>query len=299
MNRGLNRLLLGILFLLILCYIVFDDLVQGDWGKIDGAWGRFSDFVSEDLLPPEWGMLTDAYYDGCTEDQAMFCSKAFVGMLETIKMAFVATILGFSIAILISPLAARNLVPIWVAVPARIIMAMTRSLPSIVWALLLIPPFGLGPLPGVLAMTFYTIGFLGKFQYEEMEGVRNDPLEAARVMGLSRSEIAFNVVIPESSNSLLSQLMFMFEYNVRHGTVLGLVGAGGIGFHLMFYMELGLYHHAMTFLIVIFLVVMMIDLLSMGVRSFVNEEGDVKRPSWLMTLLPPSAMFSNQNQDRK
>ena len=183
MNRGLNRLLLGMLFLLVLSYIVFDDLVQGDCGKIDGAWGRFSDFLSNDLLPPEWGMLTDSYYDGCSEEQAMFCSKAFVGMLETIKMAFVATILGFSIAILISPLAARNLVPIWVSVPIRMIMAMTRSLPSIVWALLLIPPFGLGPLPGVLAMTFYTIGFLGKFQYEEMEGVRNDPLEAARVMG--------------------------------------------------------------------------------------------------------------------
>ena len=118
MNRGSNRLLLGILILLVLCYIVFDDLVQGDWGKIDGAWGRFSDFVSDDLWPPEWGMLTDAYYDGCSEEQAMFCSKAFVGMLETIKMAFVATILGFSIAILISPLAARNLVPAWISVPA-------------------------------------------------------------------------------------------------------------------------------------------------------------------------------------
>ena len=79
-------------------------------------------------------------------------------------------------------------------------------------------------------MTFYTIGYLGKFQYEEMEGMRNDPLEASRAMGLSRAEIAVNVVIPESSNSLLSQLLFMFEYNVRHGTVLGLVGAGGFGY---------------------------------------------------------------------
>ena len=58
MNRGSNRLLLGILILLVLCYIVFDDLVQGDWGKIDGAWGRFSDFVSDDLWPPEWGVLS-------------------------------------------------------------------------------------------------------------------------------------------------------------------------------------------------------------------------------------------------
>ena len=119
--------------------------------------------------------------------------------------------------------------------------------------------------------------------------MRSDPLEASRAMGLSRSEITFLVVIPEASNGLLSQLLFMFEYNVRHGTVLGLVGAGGIGYYLNFYIGLFMYRQVMTFIIVIFVVVVLLDLLSMFIRSFVNEESDVKRPSWRTIFLPPEA----------
>lgn len=288
MNRGMNRLLLAIFILVIACYFVFYDLVGGDWGQLSGGWANLSKLWNESLWPPEWGMITNAYYNGCDPNSAFLCSKAFVGMLVTIKMAFVATILGFVGAIIFSPMAARNLAPVWVYVPIRIVLSATRSLPSIIWALVFIVVFGLGPLPGVLAMTFYTIGYLGKFQYEEMEGIQNEPLEATRAMGLSRAEIAINVVIPESSNSLLSQLLFMFEYNVRHGTVLGLVGAGGIGLHLQYYMGLFRYQEVMAFLVVIFVVVIVIDLMSMFLRSFVNEEGDVRRPSWFTVFLSPN-----------
>jgi phosphonate transport system permease protein len=177
-------------------------------------------------------------------------------------------------------------------------MAATRSLPSLIWAVMFIAIFGLGPLAGVLAMTFYTIGYLGKFQYEEMEGMRIDPLEAARAMGLSKREIALFVVIPETSNSLLSQLLFMFEYNVRHGTVLGLVGAGGIGYYLSFYIGLFMYQQVMTFIIVIFVVVVLLDLLSMFIRSFVNEGDDVKRPSWKTIFQSPNEVL-NQDKSNK
>lgn len=219
-------------------------------------------------------------------------------MFETMKMAFVATILGFLGAIILSPLAARNLVPKTIHLPIRIFMAATRSLPSLIWAVMFIAIFGLGPLAGVLAMTFYTIGYLGKFQYEEMEGMRSDPLEAARAMGLSKREIALFVVIPETSNSLLSQLLFMFEYNVRHGTVLGLVGAGGIGYYLSFYIGLFMYQQVMTFIIVIFVVVVLLDLLSMFIRSFVNEGDDVKRPSWKTIFQSPNDVL-NQDKSNK
>tara|TARA_B100001123_G_C15309864_1_gene1023990 strand:+ start:1172 stop:2062 length:891 start_codon:yes stop_codon:yes gene_type:complete len=293
----MNRLLLSIIVLLIACYFVFYDLVQGDWGNLSNGWDNLSTFWNESLWPPDWAMLQAQTYPECNSSIGFFCSKAYLGMLETIKMAFVATVLGFSGAILLSPLAARNLVPLWVSVPARIVLAATRSLPSLIWAIIFVVIFGLGPLAGVLAMTFYTIGYLGKFQYEEMEGIRNEPLEAARAMGLSRAEIAVNVVIPESSNSLLSQLLFMFEYNVRHGTVLGLVGAGGIGYYLQYYMGLLLYHQVMAFLVVIFVVVVFIDLLSMFLRSFVNEEGDVKRPTWSTIFLPPSVAASLHHDD--
>ena len=83
-------------------------------------------------------------------------------MLETLKMAFVSTIIGFFIAIVLSPFADLT------SLGLRIILAATRSLPSIIWALLFVVIVGLGPLAGVLAMTFYTIGYLGKLQYEEI-----------------------------------------------------------------------------------------------------------------------------------
>ena len=288
MNRGLKRILLITGILTILCVMVLHDLLQGNWGILQGSWENLSKFWNESLWPPEWSMLEARKYPECTASYGFFCSKAYIGMLETLKMAFVATILGFVIAITVSPFAAKNLASVWVYIPVRILLAATRSLPSIIWAILFVVVVGLGPLAGVLAMTCYTIGYLGKLQYEEMEGVQNSPLEAARAMGLSQPEIVTNVVIPESSNNLLSQLLFMFEYNVRHGTVLGLVGAGGIGYYLNYYMGFFLYRHVMAFLIVILVVVIIIDLISMYIRSFVTEDGDVKRPSWSTIFLSPS-----------
>jgi len=161
-------------------------------------------------------------------------------------------------------------------------------LPSIIWAIVFVIIVGIGPLAGVLAMTLYTIGYLGKFQYEEIEGINREPLEAARAMGLGHSEIVTKVVIPESGNTFLSQILFMFEYNVRHGTVLGLVGAGGIGLHIDRAMELDLYNHVMTYLIVIFIVIVIIDFLSLFIRSFVTDESELGESSILTVLLPAS-----------
>jgi phosphonate transport system permease protein len=92
-------------------------------------------------------------------------------------------------------------------------------------------------------------------------------------------------VIPENGNHLLSQLMFMFEYNVRHGTVIGIVGAGGIGYYISTYLKFLQYDKVFALLILIFIVVVLIDLLSLMVRSFVNEEGDVRKPTWLTLLM--------------
>ena len=208
-------------------------------------------------------------------------------MVVTIKMAFISTLIGFIISVPLASLSANNLVPLPIAIPARVLLAGLRSLPSIIWALLFAIALGFGPLPGILAMTLYTIGYLGKLQYEAMEGIANAPLESAMAMGLTHSERLVHVVIPESSNDLLSQLMFMFEYNVRHGTVLGLVGAGGIGMYIDNYINPPFaYDKAFALLIVVFVVVVIIDLLSMFARSFVTEQGDVKRPKWWTVILP-------------
>ena len=290
MSVKVNKVWLISLTLLFLSLIILNNLVRGDWGDLTGGFANLLKFWNTELWPPEWSLIFDAQSEppNCNVEIGFFCSKAYTGMLETLKMAFVATIFGFIGAITLSSFAAKNLVPNYVLVPTRLFMSMTRSLPSIIWAIIFVIVVGIGPLAGVLAMVIYTIGYLGKLQYEEIEGINREPLEAARAMGLNHSEIVSKVVLPESGNTFLSQLLFMFEYNVRHGTVLGLVGAGGIGLHIDRAMELNLYNHVMTYLIVIFIVIVVIDFLSLFIRSFVTDESEVGSPSFLTVLLPAS-----------
>jgi len=287
-----HKVAISSVILLIIAWFVMDDLIEGEWEEYEGKFENLETFWDENLWPPDWSILEAQTYPVCEENWEFKCSKAYMGMMETIKIAFVATALGFIGALLLSGMAARNLTPAYIYLPTRIFLSATRSLPSIIWAILFVIIFGFGPFAGVLAMTFYTIGYLGKLQYESMEGLENSPLEAGRAMGLTTPEIYLGIVIPESSNNLISQLLFMFEYNVRHGTVLGLVGAGGIGYYINTSLKLLKYDRVFAYLIIIFIVVVIIDLLSMALRSFVNEEGDVKRPSWLTVLLPASKATS-------
>ena len=114
----------------------------------------------------------------------------------------------------------------------------------------------------------------------------NIPLESADSMGLSKAEKALGVVIPEQANNLISQAVFMFEYNVRHGTVIGIVGAGGIGYYINLYLKFLQYDKVVAYLIIIFLVVIVIDFISIYIRSFFNEEGDINPPKWLSVFIP-------------
>ena len=275
--------IIGALSLLALALL--GDLAGGNWGRFGDGLSDFVVFFTESMWPPDWSVLEPRTYPECESRLEFTCSIGYIGMVETLKIAFVSTILGFLGAILLSPLAARNLQSFWISIPVRILLAAVRSLPSLIWALLFVVVIGLGPLSGVLAMSFYTIGYLGKLQYETFEGMNSGPIEAGRAMGLSSRAIATNIVIPENSNHLLSQLIFMFEYNVRHGTVIGIVGAGGIGYYITNYLKFFQYEKVFALLILIFVVVIIIDLISLFARSFVNEQGDVRRPTWMNLLL--------------
>jgi phosphonate transport system permease protein len=264
--------------------LVLASLVD-DWGRLEGGMANLSTFFQESMWPPNWSVLEAQSYPVCENDIEFFCSVGYLGMMETLKIAFVATILGFIGALCLSSFAAKNLMPMYIAFPFRILLSATRSLPSLIWAIIFVIVIGFGPLAGVLAMTFYTVGYLGKLQYETFEGMPSDSLEVSKAMGLSHPTIFTSIVIPETGNHLLSQLMFMFEYNVRHGTVIGIVGAGGIGYYINTYLKFLQYDKVLALLILIFLVVVVIDILSLMVRSFVTDEGDVRRPKWLEFLL--------------
>lgn len=213
------------------------------------------------------------------KDLGLF-QTAFFAMFETLQMAFIGTIVGVVIALPLSLLAARNLNNRWVYAPMRALLAAIRTFPSILWAILFVIMVGLGPFAGVLAIIMYTIGFVAKLQYETIETIDSDPMDAVTSIGVSKTQLIRYVVIPESASHLLSQILYMFDYNVRQTSILGIVGAGGIGFYIINYIKFFEYGKAAIFMLVVLATVLAIDLASVKIRdSFIikSQRGtDVK-----------------------
>lgn len=187
-------------------------------------------------------------------------------ILETLQISFAGTLLGFFIAIPFALLGARNLSPIPVLLISRLIVAVFRTVPSLLWALLFVIIVGLGPLAGTLGIAAYTIGYLAKLYYEFFESVDPEITEAVKATGASKLHLARFVIWPETANNILSQLMFMFEYNIRASSILGFVGAGGIGFYIQSYLNTLNYQRLSTLLILVLILVLMMDFISAWVR---------------------------------
>ncbi len=202
-----------------------------------------------------------------TEIEPKLFETAFYSMFETIQMAFIGTIVGVAIALPLSMFAARNLNSKWIYAPVRAILAAIRTFPSILWAILFVIMVGLGTFAGVLAIIMYTIGFVAKLQYESIETVDTDPMDVVSSIGVSKWQLVRYVVLPESAPHLLSQILYMFDYNVRQSSILGLVGAGGIGFYIINYIKFFEYGKAAVFMLVVLVAVLIIDWVSVKIRD--------------------------------
>jgi len=202
-----------------------------------------------------------------TEIEPKLFETALFSMFETIQMAFIGTVIGVVIALPLSMFAARNLNSKWVYAPLRVILAAIRTFPSILWAILFVIMVGLGSFAGILAIIMYTIGFIAKLQYESIETVDADPMDAVNSIGVSKWQLIRHVVLPESAPHLLSQILYMFDYNVRQSSILGLVGAGGIGFYIINYIKFFEYGKAAIFMLVVLITVLFIDWLSVKIRD--------------------------------
>jgi phosphonate transport system permease protein len=196
-----------------------------------------------------------------------YIPTALWAMFETIQMAFIGTVVGIVIALPLSMLAARNLNSKFVYAPIRAFLATIRTFPSILWALLFVIMVGSGTFAGVLAIIMYTIGFIAKLQYEAIETIDSDPMDAVGSIGVSKVQLINYVVIPESASHLLSQMLYMFDYNIRQTSILGLVGAGGIGFYIINFIKFFEYGKAAVFMLVVLITVLIIDWVSVKIRD--------------------------------
>ncbi|HVL73329.1 MAG TPA: phosphonate ABC transporter, permease protein PhnE [Beijerinckiaceae bacterium] len=212
------------------------------------------DFVTR-MLPPNLG----------------FMEKLWKPALESLYIAVWGTILGVALALPFCFFAARNLAPhpAIFHVMRQVLNAM-RGINEIILALIFVAAIGLGPFAGVLALAVHGAGMLGKFFAEAIEDIDQGPIEAFHSAGVGRFKTILFGILPQVLPSWLGTIFYRLETNVRQATVLGMVGAGGIGFELVSSMKLFQYQDTAMCIVVILAMVLLTDLVSSRVRAMIR-----------------------------
>jgi phosphonate transport system permease protein len=241
----------GFLALFAWCLYAFDMSPLRIWTGID----RFGTVVSF-MFPPHvwtsWGAF----------------SEIAKGLGETLAIAFLGTVLGALFAFPLSFLGARNIVKrTLIRLTVRRGYDLIRAFETLILALIFIRAFGLGPLPGILAIAVSEIGTFAKLFSEAIENTSEKPVEGVKASGGSRfQQIRFGIA-PQVNPVILSILLYNFESNVRSGTILGIVGAGGIGFLLSDRIAAYKWDEAWSIIFLIIAMVYVIDWLSGLIRA--------------------------------
>lgn len=189
-------------------------------------------------------------------------------VVETIQMAIIGTVGAVLMSIPLSLLAARNISPhpaIYQA--ARLVLNFLRSIPELVYALLFVAAVGLGPFTGVMALAFSSVGSLTRLYAEAIEQIDPQQVNALRATGANGLQTFIYAVVPQALPLLISYSIVYFESNVRHATILGYVGAGGVGYKLFEYMGTSAYRKLLGTAIVLVIAVTIIDRFSNYLRQ--------------------------------
>jgi phosphonate transport system permease protein len=187
------------------------------WAFVADAPAQMQDIGSR-MMPPAWS----------------FVNELWLPLWETINIATLGTLIGLILAVPVAFLAARNTTPSirFVRPIALLLIVGSRSINSLIWALLLVAILGPGMFAGILAIAFRSIGFIGKLLYEAIEEIDTTQVEAIEATGASSAQTMAWGVVPQIAPTLAGISVFRWDINIRESTVLGLVGAGGIGVKL-------------------------------------------------------------------
>ncbi|MFC7288791.1 phosphonate ABC transporter, permease protein PhnE [Herminiimonas glaciei] len=228
---------------------------QLSWTELANGLPQIGDFLSRSF-PPNWGIL----------------GSLVAPAIETLQIALWGTLLGVLGAIPVSFLAARNLNKNrLVYQTVRQFLNITRSINELILALIFVSAVGLGPFPGVLALALHGIGMVGKFFAESIEEIDEGPLEALRATGASPLQVIAFGVLPQVITAWIATVLYRFEVNLRQATVLGMVGAGGLGFELVNSLKLFKYQETATCIVVVTLMVVVADTLSSRLRQMIQD----------------------------
>lgn len=196
--------------------------------------------------------------------------KVWNETLLTVQLAWVSTVIAALLSVPVGFMAARNVIRSQVVRQATLfVLNADRAIDSLILALFFVSAVGLGPFPGTLALAIHSVGMLGKLFADAIEATDQGPVEALESVGASRLATLRWAIWPQVLPHFISYFLFRFELNVRVAVVLGLVGAGGIGFLLTQYMRLFQYQKVATVILVILALVMFVDMISSRLRRSV------------------------------
>jgi phosphonate transport system permease protein len=218
------------------------------------SFSYFSDIISR-MIPPDFSNF----------------GALIVSMFETVEIGFLGTVLATLLSIPIGLMSAKNIAPSkWIYYPARLVTTFFRAVPEFILAMILVISVGFGALPGVLALGLHTMGFLSKFYAEEIEHVRIGPIEAIEAVGASNMQKITFSIIPQILPSFVGYSLYILDRNIRMATILGIVGAGGIGYKLISSFRMFQYREVSAIIIIIFVTIFILDILSSKIRHAVK-----------------------------
>ncbi len=189
-------------------------------------------------------------------------------LLDTVAMSIAGTVIAVVLSVPLALLAAQNTSPgPMVYRAARAVLNGLRSVPELIMGIVFVAAVGFGALPGVLALGLHSVGMVGKFFAEAMEHAAREPIEAVEAAGASRLQVILHGVVPQVLPQMADVSVYRWEYNFRASTVMGMVGAGGIGFELMSSLRLMQYQDVSGLLVVILVTVTLVDSLGSSLRK--------------------------------
>lgn len=220
-----------------------------DAERLADSGGRIAEFVAR-MYPPDISVMPEV----------------IKGTAETLRIAVLGTVGCVLASAVLGPLAAETVTPTWIHRPIKFLLAIIRSIPMILVAMLMVGAMGLGPLPGIFAIAFHATGMLAKFYAESIEDVDKSSVAALESAGATMLQRLRFSVWPQMAPVFVRDTLFRFELNLRESLVLGIVGAGGIGLYIQTYVRSFQYEKAATLTLVVVLMVLVVEVANTSMR---------------------------------
>ena len=240
---------------LLVIYVIYACAqLEVSWERVQAGLGNAAHFFSR-LFPPNF-TRSDLLIKGLT---------------ESLEIAVLASTLGIALALPLGLAASRNLMPAWVSWPARFVIVAARSLHPVIVAIIFVKAVGFGALAGILALTVASIGFIGKLFTEAIEEISDKQVEAIRATGAPFVSVLAYGVLPQVFSRFIGFATYQLDSNLRNSTMVGIVGAGGIGGTLFAAFQRFDYDYVCAILISIIALIMLGEVFATAIRAIFIE----------------------------